>query len=117
MPPKATKVRADKHASAIKDSHTPCDAEYNPETGMKFGFANLADDANAEWREFSISDLESIEVWGGAMGVERELHWRPKPFLECDAVRERSTQPLSGDGTEAATVNDPILESGSVMNH
>lgn len=61
-------------------------AEYDPETGRMFGFANRGIPAFAKWGFFSIAEMESVSVAGGLMGVERELHWTPKPFSECGAV-------------------------------
>ena len=61
-------------------------AEYDPETGRMFGYANRGIPAFAKWGYFSIPELESISILGGLMGVERELHWAPKRFPECGAA-------------------------------
>ncbi len=61
-------------------------AEYDPETGRMFGFANRGIPKFAKWTYFSIRELESVSVLGGLMGVERELHWEPKQFSKCGAV-------------------------------
>lgn len=66
-------------------------AEHDPKTGRMFGFANRGIPAFAKWGFFSIREMESISVPGGLMGVERELHWTPKPFSECGAVPEQPT--------------------------
>ncbi len=63
--------------------------EYDPKTELFFGYVNLGDPENAEWGYFSQADLESVSFWGGMMGVERDLHWRPTKFSKVKQRLER----------------------------
>lgn len=45
-----------------------------------FGYVNLGDHDNAELGYFSLAELQSIRVFGGRLGIERDLHWDPTPL-------------------------------------
>ncbi len=52
-----------------------------------FGYVSLFGDWNDELGDFSLSELESLNVNpfnrnGAHMGIERDLHWTPKPLNE-----------------------------------
>lgn len=44
-------------------------------------FANLGDPMMAECGTVSKSEVESISFFGGALGIERDLHWNQKTTL------------------------------------
>jgi hypothetical protein len=52
-------------------------AEYDPETGMAFGYACLGDPQGAEWGYPDLTELEAVAVQRGVFVVERDLHWAP----------------------------------------
>jgi hypothetical protein len=51
--------------------------EFDPEDGLFFG---LVDGFEAELGYFSLAEFESIKFRG--LGMERDLHWSPKPLSE-----------------------------------
>ncbi len=72
-------------------------AEYDGEN-LFFGYANLGDDLNAEWGYISLEELREIKVSVPLLKdekhigsipaeVDRDLHWRPKPFREIKTNR------------------------------
>jgi hypothetical protein len=50
-------------------------AEYDPATGLAFGYACLGDPNCAEWGHLALVELEQVRVRGGLLIVERDLHW------------------------------------------
>lgn len=57
--------------------------EYDPDTGIAFGWADLGDPQNAELGYFSLPELQTITVShpsGYTVVVERDLHWTPGPI-------------------------------------
>lgn len=55
-------------------------AEYEPASGVAFGYACLGDPQNAEWGYVPLQELEAVAVQGGLLVVERDLHWTPQVF-------------------------------------
>lgn len=55
--------------------------EFEPESGIFFGWANLGDPTCAEFGSFALSELESVR---GRLGlpVERDRHCGEKPLSE-----------------------------------
>jgi len=51
-------------------------AEYDPRDDTAFGYANLADDDNAEWGYIQMSEIRRI-------GAVMDRSWRPVPFAEA----------------------------------
>lgn len=51
--------------------------EYDPETGIGWGYASLGDDEFAEWGDVSLPELEAATI-GGWQVVERDCFWEPK---------------------------------------
>lgn len=63
-------------------------AELDPTTGLAYGYARIGGmDDCAEWGYVDLTELETINVRGGLIVVERDLHWTPVPF---------STLPIAG---------------------
>ncbi len=54
-------------------------AEFDGED-IFFGYVNLGDPQNAEWGNFSLTELDEINVNG--IQVDRDLHWQPKKFSQ-----------------------------------
>jgi hypothetical protein len=50
-------------------------AEYDPESGLGFGYACLGDPDCAEWGYVDLKELEPVSV--GLVIVERDVHWTP----------------------------------------
>jgi predicted AlkP superfamily pyrophosphatase or phosphodiesterase len=50
-----------------------------------FGYANLGDDANAEWGYISFSELKSLRLPNG-MEVDYDLHWTIKRASEIKKI-------------------------------
>ena len=65
----------------------PCGAgdwwatEYDPETREFFGYVSIFGDHCDEWGYFSLDELECVKGPFG-MGIERDLHWTPRPISE-----------------------------------
>lgn len=55
--------------------------EYYPEEKMFFGYVSIFGDWNDEWGYFMLGDLEEYRGQFG-LGIERDLHFEPKPFSE-----------------------------------
>ena len=62
--------------------------EYNPETGVFFG---LVHGFETELGYFSLEELESVKGPGifASLGIERDMHFTPRPLSECKALHER----------------------------
>ena len=58
--------------------------EYDPEDKLFFGWADLTGQTG-EFGYFSLTELESVKVRG--LGIERDLHFKPKTLSECLATR------------------------------
>jgi hypothetical protein len=56
-------------------------AELDPDSGMAFGYAHMAD--CAEWGEIYLPELEELNAHHGLVIVERDCWWKPKKFGEC----------------------------------
>lgn len=60
-------------------------AEYNPETKIAFGYADLngiGREGGAEWGYISIEELESLK-YSIIPQVERDKFFSPQPFKKC----------------------------------
>jgi len=55
--------------------------EFDPTTGIAFGWVDLGDPSNAELGYFSLPELRGI-VANGAFVVERDLHFSPTKFSD-----------------------------------
>lgn len=55
--------------------------EYDPENRLFYGWACLGDRQNAEAGYFSLDEMLEASV-GPGIEIDRELHWRPRPFGE-----------------------------------
>jgi hypothetical protein len=49
-------------------------------------FFGLCDLGFPELGYVRLSELSEVKLWGGALGIERDLHWTPTPLSKC---RER----------------------------
>lgn len=47
-----------------------------------FGYVSIFGDWNDELGDFSLSELESIKLPPFGLGIERDLHWTPRPLSE-----------------------------------
>lgn len=59
-------------------------AEYDPETGEAFGYANLGDPQMAEWGSIYLPELEAINLRNGLLVIERDLYWTPTRFADIN---------------------------------
>ena len=50
-----------------------------------FGYANLADDQNAEWGYISLSELEELK--SSFVEVDRDLYWEVRPAGEVENIK------------------------------
>jgi len=58
--------------------------EYDPKTKIFFGWV----DGNfPEWGTFSLEEMEGIKIMG--LGIERDLHFTPKPMKEIEQYQQR----------------------------
>jgi len=55
---------------------------YDPETREFFGHVSIFGDHCDEWGYFSLDELESVKGPFG-IGIERDLHWTPRPISEA----------------------------------
>lgn len=60
-------------------------AEYDPEQGLAFGYADLGDPTCAEWGYVSIAELESLR-WLGVPRVELDVHFTSTRFADLKEV-------------------------------
>ena len=58
--------------------------EYDPKEKMFFGWV---DGAFPEWGNFSLEEMQSVTVMG--LGIERDMHFTPKPMKEITEYKER----------------------------
>ena len=56
---------------------------FDSDDGIFFGFAHILE---GEWGSSSLEELESYKSPMG-LGIERDLHWEPKPFSKCDVKK------------------------------
>src|SRR5437762_1899501 len=56
--------------------------EYEPEDRVFFGYVSIFRDANDEWGDFSLDELEAVKGPLG-LGIERDLYWTEKPMSEA----------------------------------
>lgn len=61
-------------------------AEFDPEQGLAFGYADLGDPTCAEWGYIDLRELESLR-WLGVARVELDLHFSPTKFAELKEVQ------------------------------
>lgn len=59
--------------------------EYDPEQRLFFGWV---DGDFPEWGYFSLDELESVKGPLG-LGIERDMHFTPKPMKEVDYYQQR----------------------------
>ena len=75
---------------AVAHFFNPCGAgdwwatEFDPETREFFGYVSIFGDHCDEWGYFSLDELESVKGPFG-VGIERDLHWTPRPISEVCA--------------------------------
>lgn len=64
--------------------------EYEPETGLFFGYVSIFSDHCDEWGYFSLKELEEFKGQFG-LGIERDLYFDEKPISQADprAIRFR----------------------------
>ena len=60
-------------------------AEYDPETEIFFGYANLGNDDMSEWGYFSFEELKQLKV-GGFAEVDFDKHWTKVKASELDKI-------------------------------
>ncbi len=58
--------------------------EFDPETGIFFGWV---DGDFPEWGNFSLDEMEAVKVRG--LGIERDMHFTPKPMKEIPDYQQR----------------------------
>lgn len=52
--------------------------EYDPQSGLFYGYVSIFGDLNDEWGYFSLDELRSVKgVFG--LGIERDLYWKETP--------------------------------------
>jgi len=73
----------------VKFFHPMCNmtwyaTEFDPETGIFFGWV---DSQFSEWGNFSLEEMENLNVKG--LGMERDKFFTPKPMSEIPAYKER----------------------------
>lgn len=61
-------------------------SEYDPVTGIFFGYVSIFGDWNDEWGDFPLEELESFRGKFG-LGIERDIHFEPKRFSEIGLHR------------------------------
>lgn len=61
-------------------------AEFDPEHGLAFGYADLGDPASAEWGYIDLRELESLR-WLGVPRVELDRHFTPTRFADLKEVQ------------------------------
>jgi len=66
--------------------------EYDPATGLGFGYACLGYSAGAEWGYIHLPELEAVRVHRGLVVVERDLHWTPRPVSQLDLPGGRAAR-------------------------
>jgi hypothetical protein len=98
-----TKAIQDKIPGLYADEKTPCAdkichvkffhpfsswrwfaTEFDPETGIFFGWV---DGAFPEWGNFSLEEMKTVKVRG--LGIERDMHFTPKPMKEISEYKQR----------------------------
>ena len=52
--------------------------EFDPETGLFFGYVSIFGDWNDEWGTFSLAELQSY-VGTFGLGIERDMYFREGP--------------------------------------
>ncbi len=60
--------------------------EYNPETGIFFGFVSIFGDYNDEWGSFALKELESFSGSFG-LGIERDMFFSEKRASEITLIK------------------------------
>ena len=60
-------------------------AEYDPESRLAFGYCDLGMGC-PEWGLVSIQELEEIQFYGGMLGIERDIHFKPCKFKNIPGV-------------------------------
>ena len=58
--------------------------EFDPESGIFFGWV---DGDFPEWGNFSLDEMEAVKVRG--LGIERDMHFKPKPMKEIPDYQQR----------------------------
>lgn len=61
-------------------------AEFDPEQGLAFGYADLGDPTSAEWGYIDFRELESLR-WLGGPRVELDRHFTPTRFTDLKEVQ------------------------------
>ncbi len=71
---------------ALASAVTWCIAEFDPEQGLAFGYADLGDPTCAEWGYIDLRELESLR-WLDVPRVELDLHFTPTRFADLKEVQ------------------------------
>ncbi len=58
--------------------------EFDPETGIFFGWV---DGSFPEWGNFSLEEMQGVKIHG--LGIERDMHFTPKPMKEIREYKQR----------------------------
>lgn len=99
FPPKTIKVPAlyETEGTPLDDKSIPlhyfsaaCDwyiAEANFDSGEAFGYVRLAAfPEGAEWGYIDLNELETLNLMGGLVIVERDMYWTPTKFSDIKRV-------------------------------
>jgi hypothetical protein len=74
----------------------PCDwwlTEYEPATGIGFGYACLGDTEAAEWGYVSLPEIEALCMMRGLLVIERDLNWTPVTVAQAKLPGRRACPP------------------------
>ena len=58
--------------------------EFDPKTGIFFGWG---DGSFPEWGNFSFKEMKDLKING--LGIERDMHFTPKPMKEIPEYQQR----------------------------
>lgn len=61
-------------------------AEFDPEQGLAFGYADLGDPTCAEWGHIPVAELESLR-WCGVPRVELDMNFTPTKFSDLEELQ------------------------------
>ena len=83
-------IEPDDKICHVKFFHPMCQmtwyaVEFEPKTGTFFGWVENGQDS--EWGYFSLEEMQGVKVRG--LGIERDMHFTPKPMKEISEYKER----------------------------
>lgn len=58
-------------------------AEFDPETGMAFGYVEIGGHGEGEWGSVYLPEVEELNLQRGLIVIERDLYWEPVPFSQA----------------------------------